>query len=193
MAKLKLKATEQMARALEQRQLADARVAEHQQAEKTERIDTWRGIKDQVAGAAARGEVVESVDRGPINILSRDGLLWLIKKGRLNAEMRAAAEKFRHQYALLHLGGVGSCIANASGSGECDVIMLKVQAAEELKIVRKGALLNDDGLVSIVDAVAGRGDTIRELAKGNRMLADLLEAEFCVACRLLARFYRITA
>jgi hypothetical protein len=190
MPKIRLNATKQMAVALAVKQAKRDAVAERQQAERSEGRKTWHGIQEQIAAAEARGEVVdEPADRGPINVLSRDGMMWLIKRKKLTGYLRVAAERFRHDYEVLHLGGIGSCISGGAGGGGDDMTMMKVQAASKLVELKIKAFLRDEGLINVMEAVAGRGETLRDLAMGNQKLAELLEAEFIVACRLVAAFY----
>jgi hypothetical protein len=191
----RMTATADMARAMEQRSHAAAIVAEAQASERAESLATSRGIAEQVALAHDRGEEVEEAQRGPVRVLTRDGLLWLIQKGRLNAAQRSAAERFRRDYAIVHLVGVGSCLGGdggAAATGSTDnAIVMKLEAARRLERVRKEALHRDERLVTIVDEVVGRGRTIRECAKGSKPLAEMLEAELCVALRLLAAWYGV--
>lgn len=172
------------------RSAAEAARREALEAERAEREATRAGLAAQVATARARGEAVNVGDgRGPVRMLSRDGLLWLISRKRLSAEQRGAAEMFRGLYRLVHLGGVGSCISGSVGGPGAGETMTasKLDAIGRLSRIRGEVLRRDEGMIAVLEAVAGRGETIRDLARGDQAVAALLEAELGVALRLIAR------
>ena len=165
-------------------------------------IETWRSARADLrdAGAslastarlaAAREETVEPTATS-IQVVSRDGLAWLVRKGRLVGNAKVAAERYRNDYATAH----GSI---ASGLGQPEPARRVFQgfspseavhkAIWDLDEARKEALGSDQGLIALMDSVAGRGETLRDLAKGDKHQADRLETELLVACRLLARHY----
>ena len=160
-----------------------------------ERAEVREGLKETIRIARERGEQVEMVDRGPVRIASRDGLLWLVSKGRLTHAQRTAAETYRADFSVIEgsryrcgleltLGG------GRSGVGDAEIAE---SARRRLEDARRKALGGDSALIWVSDEIAGKGTTARELG-GNRCDGALaIETEFKVACRLLAKHYGLAA
>lgn len=145
-----------------------------------------------VAVAKGRKEVVEETPAG-VAVLSRDGMLWLVRQSRLTGSAKVAAERYRRDYGMAHMGGLGSALADPERSHTMFVghtaSAAKTAAIHDLDDARMIGLGGDGALAWLMDEVAGRGSTVRDLARGDRHHADKLETEFLVACRLLAAFY----
>src|SRR5581483_7731580 len=151
------------------------------------------GIRESVNLAKDRGELVEFVDRGPIRILNRDGLLWLIAKRRLGPALRDAAERYRSDYQIIHGGVLRSCLDDSrSGGAGAEAMEALRRARENLEGARVKGLARDGSMTWLMDEVAGKGSTLRDLAQGNQQDAAAYEVEFRIACRLLARHYGLS-
>ncbi len=133
------------------------------------------------------GTLVAEAERGPVKLLVRDGLLWLVEKRRVNAAQRMAGERYRGHYELIHSGGLKSCIADTIGGGDPSAAI--AAARRHLDEARRKGLVNDNTLIWLADEVAGKGTTLRELAAGDQKRSEALEIEFVVALRFLARHY----
>ena len=174
------------------KKLADEIQAEH----KARADEEARGVRAHIRAVASReapAEVVE-VDGGPTRLLARDGLAWLVAKGRLNAAQRMAGERYRGLYATIHGGGLRSCIGDTTGSsaifgGEDIPPLMHAQAREALEHSRRRALASDNTLIWLCDEVAGKGTTLRDLAADDQKRAIAFEAELLVALRFLAKHY----
>lgn len=141
--------------------------------------------------ATARKETIEPSATG-FQILNRDGMAWLTKKGRLVGSAKSAAERYRDTFEAAH-GSLASALGEPERGRKVFQGFVPSEARHtaiwDLDEARKEALGSDQGLITLMDEVAGRGTTLRDLAKGDKHQADRLETEFLVACRLLARFY----
>ena len=163
-----------------------------------ERIETAcvsERLGETVALNAARGEEQEGLGTGEVRVLSRDGLLWLKTKRRLTGGALMGAERYRSTWTIVHgdelrtsqHGDAGGAIRTAAFSPS----QRKVEAIKALGDVHRDALHRDAALIKLVEAVCGRGDTLMELAQGDKHVAVRLETELNVACRLLAKYYGI--
>lgn len=179
---------------VEEAQKLAAEIAAEQRARADEE---GRAVRAHIRFAKQREapEDVEDVEQGPTNLLARDGLLWLVRKRRINLAQRNAAEDYRKFFTVIFAGGGRSCIGDSTGGnanthGADDLPPLRNAAArEQLDRARRVGLAGDERLIALVDAVAGRGETLRELAKGDKDAAAILETELRVALRFLARHW----
>lgn len=184
----KMRANPTMAEVLRVRQAEADRLQARIEAERAEANETRAHIRAVVDREPA--DEVEAVDRGPTRLLARDGLLWLVAKKRITAAQRMAAERYRTIYAVLFASPIRSCIADTIGSAPGDALTVaKANARQALDRARKIALADDLTMIRLVDEVAGKGSTIRDLAGGDKHRADTLEVELKVALRLLARHF----
>lgn len=201
-----IRASEAMADALTQRQERRAAQLAQQELERQHRDreqakrevardrakEVQRGINDTVDTARAHGAEpgdIEQPANGPTRILNRDGLLWLIAKKRLNQAQRDAAERYRADFTIVEGGSLRSCIDDRIGGGGGLAVETITHARWRLKDAREIGLVRDPGFIGIMDAVAGLGTTLRELANSDAYKTTTLEVEFRIACRLLARHY----
>lgn len=165
-------------------------------------IETWRSdradrhdISVSLASSArlaiGREEEIEPTSNS-IQVLNRDGMAWLTKKGRLVGSAKNAAERYRTTFEAIH-GSIASGLGEPERSRKVFQGFVPSEARHaaiwDLDEARKEALGSDHGLITLMDEVAGKGTTLRDLAKGDKHQADRLETEFLVACRLLARHY----
>ena len=162
---------------------------------RAEAVRVSERLGETVALNTARGEEQEGHGTGEVRVLSRDGMLWLKSKKRLTGAPLLAAEKYRATWSIVHGDEMRtSAYAEAGGAVRTDAFSLsqrKVEAIKALNDVHTQALLRDASLIRLVEAVCGRGDTLVELAQGDKHVAVRLEAELIVACRLLAKHFNI--
>jgi hypothetical protein len=144
-------------------------------------------IREVIAGEEA--DQVEEVERGPVRLLARDGLLWLVAKRRINVAQRMAAEHYRGHYAILFASHIRSCLADTIGGGASPLVQTKAITRDLIERAREKGLSGDQALIWLVDEVCGKGSTLRELARDDKHAALALEIELRVALRLLARHY----
>jgi hypothetical protein len=190
--------------ALEKKTAAAEALNARLDAEKAEREATREHVKSVIAKQVwdtvlngsdqTEGTLIVEVERGPTRLLARDGLAWLVAKGKLNAAQRMAGERYRGLYATIHGGGMRSCIGDTTGSsaifgGEDVPPLMHAQAREALEHSRRKALASDNTLIWLCDEVAGKGTTLRDLAADDQKRSIAFEAEFLVALRFLAKHY----
>lgn len=142
--------------------------------------------------ARRRGEVLEvkrpraQVEADPV----RDGLIWLIRKGRLTPPRQRAAAVYRAAYREPQEGAMRSCLdlhlgGERSGAPP-DYNSNKVDAMRRLNAMRTEALAGHEQMIFAMDGVCGGGLTLRELCGGEERAAGKLEAVFMVALDLVA-------
>lgn len=148
-------------------------------------------LAETIALEKARGGEVERVRGGPILMLDRDGLLWATKKASVTGSELEAAIWYRatHQMAA---GAVKSAL-NALGVRRIGWRHMgpgdrKLAAYAELRAAE--AAVKEPRLVTILDLVAGKGRTFREIANGDDVVAKRLENLFVEACRRLSHYTR---
>lgn len=140
------------------------------------------GIKEQERLLAERGiETVTGKGEG----LARDGFQWLLKKGRLSVEREATGHTLRRLYDEVWRDGLSSSANDNGANGEegyCPVAE-RMKAAEKLQWVRShiGNACGHAGPAELLDAVCGRGDTLRSLAANDDRVATVSEGQFLLA------------
>lgn len=152
------------------------------------------GLAETSALNTARGEEQERNESGALVVSARDGLLWLSRKQKLVGRALLAAERYRHFTSIVANGEVRTSQHGRVGGGGSSGFTpseAKVQAVKELTEARRDGLRQDETMIGLVDAVCGRGETLTELAKGDKHVVHRLEIELQVACRLLARHWGI--
>jgi hypothetical protein len=202
-----LNATQKAVEALRQRQAAAARTAAQQELERAERDATRSRIREVIASVAA--DEVQEVERGPVRMLARDGLLWLVSQNRLSPHLRQAGERYRALYRVSSGGDLRSCLAEMRGRPAPEILAsgtladgdrwrldardgaasARSRAYLMLEKAHADALNHDGALIWLVGEVAGKGSTLRDLARGDKHTAGMLEVELNVALRLLARHF----
>ena len=79
-------------------------------AEIAERLDRKRHLEALAEREAGRGQEVEVAATGRLTVISRDGLVWAVRKGVLGALHYEAGLRFRGDYELANGTGVASCL-----------------------------------------------------------------------------------
>jgi hypothetical protein len=189
--------------ALEKKTAAAEALNARLDAEKAEREATREHVKSVIAKQVwdtvlngsdqTEGTLIVEVERGPTRLLARDGLAWLVAKGKLNAAQRMAGERYRVDFEALHGGSLRSCLNDTPGGRFASTEILPplqfATAREALDRARRHGLASDNTLIWLCDEVAGKGATLRDIAAGDKHRAAALEIELSVALRLLARHY----
>jgi hypothetical protein len=145
--------------------------------------------------AAKRGETLRlKMPAGPLPEPDpvRDGLVWLIRKGKLSPARQRGAGIYREAYREPQEGAMRSCLnddVRGSGNGRPpDYNAGKIDAARRLAAMRNVALAGHEGMIAVMDGVCGGGLTLRELAGGEERAAGRLEAVLMVALDLIANW-----
>ena len=178
-----------------------AREIEHALDRRRDEAEVEASLADQARLAEARGVETVRTAKGPA---TRDGFLWLAKKRRLTAPRFEAGIRFGQLYARARSDGLRSCIneeaVGGGGGGEPDSpLQARVRAAAALSGLRQHAARAVGGeaggrLFSLLEAVCGRGDTLRELAGGDDRRAAVTESELMTALDMAAvRFGMVRA
>ena len=97
---------------------------------------------------------------------NRDGLLWLIHKGKLSGDERRGCEAYRAAYRHPAAGRLKSCIDPTRGDAPADLIRLDGQAealdaVRRLERYRAVCLGGDRAAIQLMDAVCGGGLTVQ--------------------------------
>lgn len=143
--------------------------------------------KRVAAVSAAPAEAGEREDPGP-----KDGLLWLIKKKRLDRFQVSEAHRLRLGFrddgggiegvvSCLELAGGGS---GGAGGQELRTVAMTDARRDYLMVVGQ-VLWGEPQMVAVVDGVCGRGYTLRYLAGGQQAKAAELEAVLKIALSLV--------
>lgn len=168
------------------------------------------GLEDFAAKVAERTERAAAADhdkvleakgidtlRGETGVGQRHGMLWLIEKKRLSGDRRRAAEAWSADYSLVSADGLKSCL-NDNGGGGGDGVpqqFIERKAAARYRLDRAHTHLRQatgsNRLAGLVDAVCGRGDTVRALANGDKDRAAMIETELMVALDMAGVSYGI--
>jgi len=125
---------------------------------------------------------------------ARHGLLWLIQKGRLTPMRKVAGQRWSDDYSLVRTDGVRSCLNdNVRGVGGNDMRLEEKKAAAQQRLSSARSRIRlttgSDGLADLLDAVCGRGISLRALAGGDKVKAAQKEAELGVALDMAAVSY----
>lgn len=126
----------------------------------------------------------------------RHGLLWLIQKGRLTPVRRTAGQRWSDDYSLIRTDGLRSCLNdNAPGGGATDLRPdeKRIAATQRLDRARYHirCATGSTRLADLMDAVCGRGETLRSLASGDKDRAERLEVELMIGLDMAAVSYDI--
>lgn len=150
--------------------------------------------RKQDALLAERG--VDTV-RTVTGVGSRHGFHWLVQKGRLSPSRRDAGSDWSRDYCLAKADSLRSCLNdNAPGSGQVPENMQQDQKADAYARLDHGRAhvvyaTGNGRLADLLDAVCGRGETVRGLAGGDQYRAVGLEAELMIALDLAAVAYGV--
>lgn len=153
---------------------------------------TEAGIVENVELRRANGEEIIGSPRGRREVLSDDGLLWLIRKGELTDQARLAAERYREDYNAAGRDSIRSClnvVEGSTGFGPRDISQTRFGALIRLDAACVDGLKRHPDLIDLVDRVVGRGETIRSIAGGDKHKAERAKVMFLCALDLLALYY----
>jgi hypothetical protein len=120
----------------------------------------------------------------------KDGLLWLVKKKRLNAKQVREALYYRDLVRSACGGPVKVSDLFSSGGGSKGGGVVGGEygdqaSALELYIVRQHVLGGEDDLLTVMDGVCGRERTVRELAAGDQLRSHELLSALRIALNLM--------
>lgn len=141
---------------------------------------------------AARG--IETILAGSVR--SRDGWRWLVAKRRISDSQCASGERFAKLHSVCMRDGLSVATNDNTGSGGLeDINDARLKAAGELRALRKHihSASGSDRLFDLLEAVCGRGDTLRTLAGGDDRKALFYEAEMRVALDMASVAFRAWA
>lgn len=141
------------------------------------------------------------VSEKPAPAEDRDGIEWLARKGRLTPRQRAAAEYARRVIRAAETAdgaSLKSCLDVSVGGGASGLTLRPAEASasakRELFTMRWLWLGGQSDLLTVVDGVCGKGQTLRQLAgeegaDSSKIMrrATVLEAVLKVALDLIAR------
>ena len=121
----------------------------------------------------------------------RHGLLWLIQKGRLTPTRRTSGQRWSDDYSLVRTDGLRSCLNDNDGGGgsiEPHREEKRIAATQRLERARYhiSCATGSARLADLLDAVCGRGETLRSLARGDKDQAERLEVELMIALDMAA-------
>ena len=152
--------------------------------------------------AAARGEATVRPASGPMRVLCRDGLEWLIEKRRLAPALRDAGRHYRMLYLVY--GDPNRLRSNVDftvrGWPSARGKEARIWAREQLDLAHaalaeaargRGWKRNIGAIIGDVAAVAGEGRTLRELAGGKRDAAATRERYLLWALEVVAGHWRL--
>lgn len=137
---------------------------QHRAARKTAMAGrAMRAAAIAVGGGAAKPRRVAAA---PPKVEDRDGLLWLIHKGKLSGDERRGCEAYRAAYRHPAAGRLKSCIDPTRGEARPDLIRLDGQAEaldamRRLERYRAVCLGGDPAAIQLMDAVCGGGLTVQ--------------------------------
>lgn len=124
---------------------------------------------------------------------TRHGFMWLERKERVTGRRRIAGQNWGRDYSLASNDGLRSCLNdNVPGGGD-------TPAPQDRKSEARGRLeqgrahiryaTGSENLANLLDAVCGRGDTLRALSGGDKIGAAVKEAELMIALDMAAEAY----
>lgn len=136
---------------------------------------------------------------------TRDGWVWLLRKGRVNTDRRIAGERYSALYGQCRADGVRSALNDAHGSGGPSTAQEKRMEAigdlheAHVHIRRAVGDVSAGRFIAALDAVCGRGEPISQLAAAEpkhaiRKLSAherglVMETDLMVALDMLARHF----
>lgn len=148
--------------------------------------------RQQDALLAERGV---DTDRAGKGVATRHGFMWLERKGRVTGHRRTAGQRWGLDYALAQTQSLRSCLNdNVRGGegGQADQVRINEarcrldRAADHIQNAT-----GSTALVALLDRVCGRGDSVREIADGDKLQAAVHEAELMIALDMAAVAYDI--
>lgn len=116
----------------------------------------------------ARGAPTHKAETG---VATRDGWLWLVRKGRYSPARVEAGRRFREKYARANDDAMKSCLNDNSGGGAGDESPMEARLHAQFEV--EGVMRHMISSVGVVSgaylferlrAVVGRGETLAQLA-----------------------------
>jgi hypothetical protein len=151
-----------------------------------------------MAVSGAKASASRRVAPAPPKVEDRDGLLWLIQKGKLSNDERRGCEAYRAAYRCPPAGSIRSCIDPTRGDGSGDMAHLDgvaqaLDAARRLERYRTVCLAGDAAAIMLMDAVSGGGLTVQAYL-GTADSRAVLEAVTVLRMsgRLVGALHKIT-
>lgn len=137
--------------------------------------------------------------REPGGPATRDGFIWLVRKGRVSPHRVDAGQRYGALYAKARSDGLRSALNDSVGGGGADSspVDAHLRAVFELDAAKRHvyrAMGEKQGLrlVALLDRVCGQGETLRELACNDDRKAMILEAELMTALDMEAVHFGVT-
>lgn len=126
----------------------------------------------------------------------RHGFMWLERKKRVQGHRRQAGQAWGRDYSIIRTDGLKSCLNDNTPGGGSDPDADQVRKAEaKANLERASAHIHwatgSYELAGLLDAVCGRGETLRDLAGGDKLGAAVKEAQLMIALDLAAVAYDI--
>lgn len=157
-------------------------------------------VDEEMASAGRRQDQLLAeqgidTDRAKTGVGTRHGFMWLERKGRVTGHRREAGQRWGQDYALASAYSLRSCLNdNVRGGGNGDADQVRTVEARNRLDAASDHIQNATGslaLVALMDAVCGRGESCREIAKGDKVQAAAHEAELMIALDMAAVAYDI--
>jgi hypothetical protein len=120
---------------------------------------------------SAKPAAPENVVRLEPDPSDRDGLLWLLKKGKLGIQERRGCAAYRTAYREPPAGAIRSFLDDTRGGGDSgfppDTNADALDAQRRLYTFRYSVLLGDTASILVMDAICGRGVTLAQYVGGS--------------------------
>ncbi len=117
---------------------------------------------------APKGAKPENVIQLEPDPSDRDGLLWLLKKGKLGLQERRGCAAYREAFREPPAGAIRSFLDDSRGGGDTgfppDTNAGALDAQRRLYSFRYSVLLGDTASILVMDAICGRGVTLAHYA-----------------------------
>jgi len=187
-------ALRQMDKAVETLDRIDEELDAYRQ--KIEKAEVANAATEQDALLAAKG--IETA-RTASGVGQRHGLLWLIDKGRLTGTRKRAGQAWSTDYALIRTDSLRSCLndnapGGAANDDESARYATRITDARNRLERARHHIIHSTGsarLADLLDAVCGRGETLRSLCANDKDKADRMEVELGLALDMVAVSYEI--
>lgn len=147
--------------------------------------------QDQARLLAERG--IETHDEGVVK--TRDGWRWLRtrKPPRLTSEQISTGDDYARLYALAMQDTLSTSSNDNQGGGEGSRLDHSIKNRERMDVIQRhiADATGSTRLIALLDAVCGRGETIRSLAKDDERRLAAIEAELRVALDMACVGFKI--
>lgn len=154
-----------------------------------EEIKTAAQAEEQARLAEARGQETDTADDGS---RTRDGYLWLRRKGKIIGSRAEAGDKLREHFSDAD-SPIRSCINDQPGGGGGDATPSAAYSyarfeLDGLKDHIRSAVGSHRAsyLYSLLEAIVGRGETVRSITGNKDRDGDRVVVELCGALDMAA-------